>query len=155
MVRKELFGQHQHDTAVDEGIYSPESRERVYQVVFRRAGKLQHEGVSVVLDGTFATPSAIAHAGQAAIRPHAFLAIQCVCRPEVACERIARRRLVGSDASDAQVETYHLQSSRWEDWEPTMPQVRIDTEQTLEMQLRQTIEAIAGSVQLCVDKTPG
>lgn len=155
LVRKALFGHHQHDAAADQGIYSPASRERVYQEVFRRVGILQDEGVSVVLDGTFATPSAISDARQAAIRPQTFLAIQCVCRPEVACERIARRRLAGSDASDARVATYHLQSSRWEDWEPTIPQVRIDTEQALEMQLRQTIEAIAGSVQLRVDKTPG
>jgi predicted kinase len=151
VVRRELFGDSGHDVNVDVGIYSPASRDLVYEEFCRRAAELQRSGLSVVLDGTFSTNSAIEMAQHRSTDANAFLAIECVCRPEVACGRLLNRQRRGDDASAARVETYHMQRLRWEPRRANIPQSRIDTEQNLNSQCAEAISAIAQHVRLKVD----
>jgi predicted kinase len=72
-----------------------------------------------------------------------FLAIECVCRREVAHQRIAKRLTEGRDASDATPEIHDIQRMRWEPWPAEVFQVRIDTEQPLQKQVEQVIAALA------------
>jgi uncharacterized protein len=143
VIRKELFGAGPHAAAMDVGIYSREARECVYDEMFRRAAALNADGISVVLDGTFSTLDMLGKAQKLVADPRtALLAIECVCRPEVAHERIGRRLAEGRDVSDAGPEIHDIQHIRWETWPANVPQVRIDTEQPLNKQIEQTIAAL-------------
>jgi uncharacterized protein len=101
-IREELFGKSTQGTAVDAGMYRPEARQQVYDELFARGAAWQSAGVSVVLDGTFSTVDSVQHTRSVAKHPRAvFLAVECVCPPEVARERIERRLAEGRDASEA------------------------------------------------------
>jgi aminoglycoside phosphotransferase family enzyme/predicted kinase len=143
MIRQEIFGAGPHPGQVDGGIYSREAREQVYEALNRRAAALRADRIAVVLDGTFSTSEMLEKARQLATDPKsAFLAIECICRPEVARERISRRLAEGRDASDARPEVYEIQRTRWETWPENVPQIRIDTEQPLPKQVEQVLAAL-------------
>ncbi len=143
IIRQELFGTSPHAAKADGGIYRREARERVYDEMFRRAAALHADRISVVLDGTFSTLDILGQAQKLAVDPRSdFRAIECVCRPEVAHQRIGQRLAEGRDASDARPEIHDIQRARWETWPADVPQVRIDTEQPLSKQIEQTIAAL-------------
>jgi predicted kinase len=143
VIRRELLGDGPQPAQADAGVYSPQSRERVYAEMFRRAKSLHGEGISVVLDGTFAEHAQLNAARSIGSQSgHLPFAIECVCRPETARERIARRLAAGRDASDATPALRDLQSQRWQPWTADIPQVRIDTEQPLERQLEAVVAAL-------------
>jgi aminoglycoside phosphotransferase family enzyme/predicted kinase len=143
VIRRELLGAGPHPAKVDGGIYNQDARERVYEELFRRAVALHADRIAVVLDGTFSTTAMLDRARQLATDPRSeFLAIECVCRPEVACERISRRLAEGQDVSDARPELHEIQRMRWETWPPDFSQVCIDTEQPLPRQVEQVLSAI-------------
>ncbi len=144
VLRQELFDDGSHAAEVDGGIYSAQARESVYEEMFRRAAELNADGISVALDGTFSTSKAL-HGAQkiGAGSRSLFLAIECVCRSEVAHERICQRLAEGHDVSDARPEIHDIQRIRWQRWPGDMPQVRIDTEQPLDKQIEQVIAAVA------------
>jgi predicted kinase len=140
LIRQELFGTASDSAAVDDGIYRREARERVYDEMFRRAAGFHAHRLSVILDGTFSTRDLLNKAQQFAVDPHSgFLAIECICRPEIARQRIRQRLDEGRDASEATPEIYEIQHMRWESWGPDVPQIRIDTEQPLSRQLERMI----------------
>lgn len=144
ILRQELFGTGPHAAEVDGGIYSEETRERVYEEMFRRATELSADGISVALDGTFPALEALQKAQKVGADSRSlFLAIECVCRSEVAHERIYRRLAEGRDASDAGPEIHDIQQMRWQPWPEGMPQIRVDTEQPPEKQVEQVIAALA------------
>jgi predicted kinase len=112
--------------------------------MFRRATELSADGISAALDGTFSTAEALQKAQEVAADSRSlFLAIECVCRSEVAHERIYRRLAEGHDVSDARPELHDIQQMRWQPWTAAIPQVRIDTEQLLDKQVEQIIAALA------------
>ena len=143
VIRREQSGNRPQPAQTDAGIYSPESRERVYTEMLRRARSLHGEGISVVLDGTFSEQSQL-HAVHTSFAGsgHRLLAIECICPPETARERIARRLAGGRDASDATPALHDVQSQRWQHWPAEIPQVRIDTEQPLERQVEAVVAAL-------------
>ena len=144
VIRQELFGAGPHPAGIDSGIYSSEARERVYEELNRQTAALHGDRISVVLDGTFSTLDALQKARQRATDPKsAFLAIECVCRPEVARERIARRLAKGEDASDARPALHEIQRTRWQAWPAHVPQLRVDTEQPLARQVDQVLASLA------------
>jgi len=97
----------------------------------------------VILDGTFSTLEMLSKAQcLAADPPSIFLAVECICRPEVAHQRISQRLAMGRDASDAHPEIHDLQRQRWEAWTEEIPQVRIDSEQPLGRQVEQVVAAL-------------
>jgi uncharacterized protein len=142
VIRQE-FGTVSPAAEIDGGKYSQEARQRVYDVMFGRGAALHADRISIVLDGTFSTRDLLNKARElAADRPSAFLAIECVCRPEVAHQRIGRRLAAGGDASEARPEIHDIQRMRWEPWPDEIPQVRVDTEQPPGKQLDQIIAAL-------------
>lgn len=144
LMRQQLFGPERHAGGTDAGIYRPEARLRVYAELFRRGAELHAERVSVVFDGTFSTGHGVRRAQQIAADPRAiFFALECVCRPEVARERIARRLAAGRDASEARPELHDIQQQRWEPWPAGIPQSRVDTEQPLDNQVQQIVDQLA------------
>ena len=144
LIRQQVFGLEHHAAATDDGIYRPEARRRVYEELFLRGAELHAERVSVVLDGTFSTVQEVRRAQQLAADPRAiFFAIECVCRPEVARERIARRLAAGRDASEARPEIHDVQQQRWEHWPADFRQSRVDTEQPLDKQVQQIVDQLA------------
>jgi predicted kinase len=144
ILRQKLFGGGSHAAEVDGGIYSPQARERVYEEIFRRAAELNANCISVALDGTFSTAEALHRAQKVVADSRSlFLAIECVCRSEVAHERICRRLSEGHDASDARPEIHDIQRMHWQPWPEGMPQIRVDTEQPLDKQVEQVIAALA------------
>jgi predicted kinase len=143
-LRQALFGAGSHAAAMDAGIYRREAREQVYAELHRRAAVLHAGQISVVLDGTFSTLEPLKRVQALAAGPRSrFLAIECVCRPEVAQERIRRRLAGGSDVSDARPEFHDIQRQRWEAWTDDVPQVSINTERPLPQQVEQVIAALA------------
>ncbi len=149
LLRQELFSAGPHVAQADGGIYRPAARQKVYAELFARARALAGERCSVVLDGTFSTPDILRQA-QAVARASnsALLAVECVCRPEVARERIVRRLAEGHDASDARPEIHDLQRLRWEAWPADVPQVRVDTEQPLIEQVACVLSALSHQIPL-------
>jgi aminoglycoside phosphotransferase family enzyme/predicted kinase len=153
VVRQEVFGAGTHAAQTDSGIYSRESRELVYDELFRQATALHAENISVVLDGTFSSLSTLVKAQEVASQPQSlFLAIECVCRSEVAHQRISQRQSAGRDASDARPEIHDFQRKQWEDWPVDSPQVRIDTELPLNKQVEQVIAALKPRLGACGER---
>jgi aminoglycoside phosphotransferase family enzyme/predicted kinase len=148
VLRQELFGAGSHAAGLDAGIYSRDARERVYAELFRQAAEWHARRVSVVLDGTFSTLDLLSQArATASDTKGLFLAVECVCRPEVAQARIRARLAEGRDESEARPEVHQLQLARWENWPSEVPQVRVDTEQTLERQVEQVLAALRTRMQ--------
>lgn len=142
-IRQSLFDSASEPHALDAGKYRQELRERVYSEMFRIASELNRERISVIMDATFAT-SATLHAAHS-VASHAktiFIAIECVCRPEVARERITQRLRNGKDASEARPEIYDQQRLTWQQWPADIPQCRIDTEQHLTKQFDQVVRVL-------------
>lgn len=125
-------------------LYSPESRQQVYEEMFARAGRLHAEGVSVVLDGTFGSNQSFTGAAKVATQPDAMLlALECVCPPEIAHERIRQRLAEGNDPSEARPELNRQQQQEWEAWQADIPQVRIDTVEPLDAQVQRVIALLS------------
>jgi uncharacterized protein len=143
VVRQELFGAGPHAAKADGGIYRREARDRVYDEIFRRAAALHADRIAIVLDGTFSTLDLLRRARALAVDPRSiFLAIECICRPDVAHQRIGMRLAEGRDASDAVPELHDIQRMRWETWPADVPQIQIDTEQPLNIQVEQILAAL-------------
>lgn len=143
-IRQETFGKSVNDSGVDAGIYRPEARQQVYDELFTRATAWHRHGVPVVLDGTFSTVAGIQEAKRVATHLRSrFLAVECVCSPQVARQRIERRLAEGRDASEVRPELHAVQRSRWEPRPESIPQIQVDTEQPLAEQVRQVVQTLA------------
>jgi predicted kinase len=147
VVRQKLFGAGPNASETDGGVYRREAREHVYEEMFRSAAALHADRISVVLDGTFSTQDVLRRSRELAVHPRSvFLAIECICGPEVAHERIGRRLAEARDASDARPEIHNIQRTRWETWPLNVPQVRIDSEQPLNKQVELVIASLIKTV---------
>jgi uncharacterized protein len=143
LLRQELFGTEAKAAGKDEGLYQPQRRQQVYDEMFRRAAEWNQDGLSVVLDGTFATAASVAAARWIAAAPHSLaFGVECICRPEVARERIRRRSVEGRDASQAWAELHDFQMQEWQPWPADLPHCRIDTEQPLARQVEQALGSL-------------
>jgi aminoglycoside phosphotransferase family enzyme/predicted kinase len=128
----------------DEPLYTPQARQEVYAVLFRRAAAWLAQGASVILDGTFSSAESIQGVlrlwGHGAPR---LLAIQCDCPAEIARQRIAQRRLAGQDASQAGPDVHDLQRRAWQPWPKALPQMQLDTCQPLPDQVAAVCRRLA------------
>lgn len=146
VIRQEFFRVKTPAPHIDQVQYRSEARELVYQEMFRRAAELHRQQVSVVLDATFSKASSIGLARGVATHPQAiFLAVECHCQPHVAEDRIIRRLGAGQDASAATLEVFWQQQQTWERWPDEIRQIRIDTEQTLAVQVDRVIAELSSA----------
>jgi uncharacterized protein len=144
VIRQETFGTGSKPVETDSGIYRREAREKVYDEMFRRAAALHADRISVVLDGTFSSVDLLHKTRELAAHPRSvLLAIECICRPEAAHERMAQRLAAGRDASDAWPDIHDIQRLRWEMWPSGFPQLRVDTEQPINKQVDHIFAALA------------
>lgn len=141
VIRRDLFGVSSHAAPPNAGIYGEENKEQVYAEMFRQAGELYADQISVILDGTFLTKALVQRAlAICSSNPRSlFLGIECVCRPEVARSRIEWRLAQGRDLSDATPDIHSLQRDTCEPWPETIPHIQIDTELPLESQVAKVL----------------
>jgi predicted kinase len=109
-VRKRLFAVAPTERLADaweRGAYTPEHTERVYEGLFERARPVLESGRTAILDATFSKRAQRDSAFRLAaeIGCPAFL-VEAQCDPDVARERMARRKEAGTDPSDAGPESY-------------------------------------------------
>lgn len=143
IIRRELFGNRAVTNELNAGIYTADSRQQVYAELFRRARALCADRVSIVLDGTFSNLASVQEAQRLASESHAnFFAIECVCSPQVAQQRIENRLSGSTDASQAWPELHDQQRDKWEAWPGDVPHVRLDTEQPLAVLKSQIVDAL-------------
>jgi aminoglycoside phosphotransferase family enzyme/predicted kinase len=155
-IRREIFGAGPYSAEVHGGSYAPEARERVYDEMFKRAAALHSHRISIVLDGTFSMAAQIRKGSDLATDSGAvFLAIECVCPPEVARERISRRLAMGRDASEARPEIHDIQRNLREIWPRDVAQIRIDSGQSIERQADEVLKALGTILQGCAFKNVG
>jgi hypothetical protein len=104
-VRKDLAGlDHTGRTGAgyEEGIYSPESTQRTYREVLRRARVLLERGESVVLDASWSSAGRRDDAATMVREASAELhELCCVAPSDLAVRRLAERAASGHDPSDA------------------------------------------------------
>lgn len=117
-VRKHLFGvspaEHSR-SGVGEGIYTPESTERVYAGLLERAEPVIASGRVVILDATFSREEQRERARAfARARGIPYLIIETRCEESVSLERLARRERDGTDPSDAGPSFYRTSAARFE-----------------------------------------
>jgi uncharacterized protein len=140
VVRRELVG----GGGAGASDYSDQGRQRVYNELFGQAAKLLALRVSVILDGTFSRADNLrAASGIAAAAGAEFLAIECICRPETARQRIVRRMAASSDPSEAGLEVFGSQRQAWRAWPADTHQCPINTELPMAQQEAQVLAALA------------
>jgi predicted kinase len=127
-LRKDLaqLGPDEHARApVDRGLYTPERRAEVYDVLLAEAAQLLARGESVVLDASW---SGLEQRGlaESVAGTHGveMVAIECVVETDTAQRRIAERLTVPGVRSDATPEIADHMRSTWLPWPKA---VQVDT----------------------------
>ena len=100
VVRKEQAGvspTERHYDSFASGLYSPQSTQKTYSELFRRAGEQLAKGHSVVLDASFRKrPDRQAARNLAIEYSSAFLAVECTAPDEIIRQRLEKRSRAGS-----------------------------------------------------------
>jgi aminoglycoside phosphotransferase family enzyme/predicted kinase len=146
VIRIQLFGKSERPVAFESGNYSRSRRRRVYVELIGRAMALLQNGVSVVLDGTFSMAAILSEAHQTVAHRATFLAIECICDQSIARQRIASRVAEGSSFSEMRPELRDQQSVHWEPWPTEIPQIRIDTQQSVDRQIVRVLKELRNIV---------
>lgn len=148
-VRKELLGRGplDHETApVEQGGYSAETTDRVYEELVARAGALIGAGESVLIDASWRTTRARALADELAHGTGATLsALQCRAPLGVCRDRVRQRAQRGDDPSDATPAVADWVAETFDPWPDATP---IDTTGRLEATMSvvmATLEPPAGA----------
>lgn len=121
--------------ALNEGLYSPDNINRVYDVAIRRARVLLGHGQSVILDGTWRDPQTRAHANRVAEETHsAIVELMCFAPVDTASDRITTRRPGNSEVTPEIAATLAAQQKSWNTAH------RIDTTRPVERSVRDAHE---------------
>jgi hypothetical protein len=142
-LRKDLAGV-AHEThafaAPDEGIYTPAMTERVYTELVRRAETLVALGESVVLDASWTSAAARAHAHDVAAATCTDLVeLHCSLDPAIARERVMRRLVTSQSESDATPAIADHLAARMDPWPSA---IDIDTSARSDEVIRAALAAI-------------
>ena len=142
-VRRDLAGVTRNDhlpSPYGEGHYSSAATEATYQELLRRASEVVAMGQSVVMDATWMQQawrdSARLLAKDANCR---IIEIQCVARRQIVDERIAARKSIPSEMSDATVEISRKIGDEFESWSQAWV---VDTEKSPAMNVKLALELI-------------
>ncbi len=120
-----------------EGLYSPTTTERTYDVIVQRARDALEQGHSVIIDASWNAATLRERAQRVAEQTNSrLIELECHAPPSVSTSRIAGR---GRNASDATVAVYHSMSQCRDSW-PTA--VVIDTGYLPETAVSEAVSAI-------------
>lgn len=140
-IRRELLGASPTPAAFNEGHYTAESRQHIYNELLRRAAILLRQRVSVVLDGTFIRTAhqeaAVALSRAARAVP---LVVHCSCPTELALERIEHRS-TGPGLSEARSQLYASQQSE-EERLSVADAMEVDTTVILRLQVAAAVDSL-------------
>lgn len=141
-----------------QGVYSQDWTILTYQALLKEAKVALASGRSVLLDASFACRSHRQAATRLAARAGArAIFIECVCPPDVALQRLARRwstRVEGraqasaeaSYASDGRPDLYAAQQAQWETFsselEPGLTHSQVETAGALAVSVEQALEVL-------------
>jgi aminoglycoside phosphotransferase family enzyme/predicted kinase len=151
--RQRIFsvpGEGRHAEAYGSGIYTEESRARVYEALHQRAAQQLRLGLPVVLDATYSRvadrAAAMRIAGETATPA---LVLHVAADEETVRGRMVQRAEEPAGASDARWETYLAQRERFEapDEVPSDRLVRIDGAAPLRQSVERALEAVANLVR--------
>ena len=144
-VRKDLAGlghTARTDAGYEEGIYSPESTQRTYAEMLRRARVLLERGECVLLDASWGSAGLRADAARMAAESSAELhELRCTAPPEAAAHRLDARAAIDRDASDATRAVAGRMRSEADPWESATP---IDTATTPAVAVAAALGALGG-----------
>jgi uncharacterized protein len=141
-VRKELVGMPATESlpaGFGEGAYDAPTTAATYDELIHRAEVLVERGESTVLDASWSSDVRRAQVRELArVTSSELVELVCEVEPEVAAQRITRRRHQGADASDATPEIARAMAEHFDPWPGAQ---RIDTGRELETCVA---EAMAG-----------
>jgi len=143
MIRSEVFCNPGEPAMFNSGIYSQDCRELVYKEMFRRADELLHDGLSVVLDGTFLTANQRQRAATLAAHHGAqFFVVRCETSPELARRRIQDRADKGHSLSAIRPEFLDSQQTLLEPDLVPFPRFKLDTTVAPDSQLCEILDRL-------------
>lgn len=133
-LRKELGAPHGSDAVAD---YSETARRAVYESLLEKAIAHIRSGMSVILDGTFQKAEILHRTVERLRRENLTVrVVTCVCSPEVALQRISKRRQ-SETLSDADEAVYAQQLISAERVPEEIAEIEIDTTQAESQQVDQ------------------
>jgi predicted kinase len=144
-VRRDLFEQGSRDAAVNTGIYSPDSRQKVYDEMLRQARELIRDGRGIVLDASFTKRQEREPFVELARETKArLLVIECWAPEELIRQRQARREGESWSASEGRWEVYLVQKAGYEPPQelPAAERLAVDTTQPLAEQLQRVEDCL-------------
>jgi uncharacterized protein len=129
------------DYSVDR--YAPEQRQRVYDELLSKTDDLLADGLSVLLDGTFADAEQRRRVAGLADRRGATLHfLHCECPASVALQRVAERLSGGDSLSEATPEVYRGQQQT-ADWNfGDLRHVKVDTTRSIPEMFHDVVAAV-------------
>jgi predicted kinase len=146
-VRRELYGPSDSLLAYGQGRYRELDRKQVYQRMCEQAREQLARGRSVLVDASFDSPSFWQiFRSDPIFERYPVAMLVCRCREAVAVDRIERRRETMGVLSDARTDLYQKQMERctWEfDTRYAKP---VDTEQSIEALLEESLSFIGEQV---------
>ena len=104
-----------HFEKFDQGIYSPEHSERVYEEMLRRAREALSSGHSIILDASFREREDRLKARDLASSLEArFFLLKCVLPQDMVRERLTKRMKEDSSISDGRWEIFDEQQEKFD-----------------------------------------
>jgi aminoglycoside phosphotransferase family enzyme/predicted kinase len=147
-IRRETLGQSSEAAGYGAGIYSVESRMRVYELLREKMLEQLQAGMNVIVDASFSDPQyfrTVVEPLQREGRP--YVIVLCECSDAEAIARISKRLKSGTSPSEARPELYQEQKKRG-DWTfDGQALVRVNTEEALEKGLRKVYEAVVPALK--------
>jgi predicted kinase len=129
-LRRQLFSDGGRDSALNTGIYTPESRQQIYDLMRQQAERLLREGRGIVLDGTFTKRrERAAFLGLVRDATEPLLVVECWAPDDVIRSRQSRRAGDTWSKSEGSWEVYLAQKAAYEppDEVPEAERIVIDT----------------------------
>jgi predicted kinase len=129
-IRRTMIGTSLSPANYGEGLYSADSRNQVYDELFRQAGAILDKSQSLILDGTFSSRELRSRARRLSICHGAdVLFVLCECSKDTSLSRIQTRLEQSHSESEARADLYESQARDFQVANDVEPTLRINTTQ--------------------------
>jgi predicted kinase len=146
-VRRSIIGPSSSPAKYREGLYSTNSRDQVYEELFRQAGTLLDSGQSLILDGTFLSRYLRSRARQLSTCHGAeVLFVLCECTKDVSLARIQKRVEQGHSESEARTDLFESQARDFQSPNNGESILRINTMAELAHQRQNVFDRLSKSL---------